>query len=46
MKKISSEKMQQLSEDLKHIGEEMSSQFPGTGDTYAKSVLQLQTFGK
>lgn len=44
--KISSEKLQQLSEDLKHIGEEMASQYPGIGDKYAESVQQLQTFGK
>lgn len=40
--KISSEKMQQLSEHLKRVAKEMASQFPDIGEKYAKSVPQLQ----
>lgn len=44
--KISSEKMQQLSEHLKRVAKEMASQFPNIGEKYAKSVPQLQKDGK
>lgn len=40
--KISSEKMQQLSDHLKCVSKEMASQFPDIGKKYVESVLQLQ----
>lgn len=44
--KISSEKMQQLSDHLKCVSKEMASQFPDIGKKYVESVLQLQKDGK